>query len=440
MEGNIANIPINKLLKEAIPVIFCQDRSCRVIDYIDGSNIIMHFHDIPQRDVSQDGYFKYVNPVVLFDVGNLIRFTYCIASRRCPVFVSKSIKAYSFAGFGFGITTHTLLAQLSNLLSYNSNGYNCEDSITVDDNFKKRAISNLMQCLVKKEKVEFGICNLEEGKTLKNARYTTKRILGSGGFAITYSETDNFLQGKEIVIKELFMHDICSRDPQTLNIITSNLDDSAQIKNTAIAKFTAEADKIKDIEHPNIVKVYDTFAEYNTHYYTMEYFPNGSLDDLLVNGVIPEERAIKYIKGVASGLAKMHSMNMMHLDIKPSNIMLNNNDEVVIIDFGSTKRYDSLGVECTGNPLVLSNRFAAPELLANKHLKQFSPKADVYSLGATLFVMLTKRLPIDYRYTKGLSSIARLVIKAATAKFDHRIATVEEFVALLQRSDSTGVV
>ena len=90
-----------------------------------------------------------------------------------------------------------------------------------------------------------------------------------------------------------------------------------------------------------------------------------------MNGVIPEVRAIKYIKGVASGLAKMHSMNMIHLDIKPSNIMLNNNDEAVIIDFGSTKRYDSLGVECSGNPLVLSNRFAAPELLANKYLKQF---------------------------------------------------------------------
>lgn len=99
-----------------------------------------------------------------------------------------------------------------------------------------------------------------------------------------------------------------------------------------------------------------------------------------------------------------------------------------------------MGVECSGNPLVLSNRFAAPELFANKHIKQFSPKADVYSLGATLFVMLTKRLPIDYRYTKGLSSIAKQAIKVATAKFDYRISTVEEFVALLQRSDSTNVV
>lgn len=440
MEGNSADIPINKLLKEAIPVIFCQDRSCRVIDYIDGSNIIMHFHDIPQRDVSQDGYFKYVNPVMLFDVGNLIRFTYCIASRRCPVFVRKDIKAFCFTGHSYGITIHSLLAQLSNLLSYNSNGYNCEDSITVDDNFKKRAISNLMQCSVKLENREIGFYALREGTTLKNGRYTIKRMLGSGGFAITYLATDNFSQEKEIVIKELFMQDICSRDPQTLNIITSNLDDNTQIKNTAIAKFIGEAEKIKDIEHPNIVKVYDTFAEHNTYYYTMEYIPNGSLDDLLVNGAIPEERAIKYIKGVASGLAKMHSMNMIHLDIKPSNIMLNNNDEAVIIDFGSTKRYDSLGVECTGNPLVLSNRFAAPELFANKHLKQFSPKADVYSLGATLFVMLTKRLPIDYRYTKGLSSIAKQAIKVATAKFDYRISTVEEFVALLQISDSTNVV
>ena len=440
MEGNSADIPINKLLKEAIPVIFCQDRSCRVIDYIDGSNIIMHFHDIPQRDVSQDGYFKYVNPVVLFDVGNLIRFTYCIASRRCPVFVSKSIKAYSFVGRGYGITIHSLLAQLSNLLSYNSNGYNSEDSISIDNNFKRSAIVNLMQYLVKKEIVEIGVCNLQEGTTLKNGRYTIRRMLGNGGFAITYLATDNFCQGKEIVIKELFMQDICSRDPQTLNIITSNLDDNTQIKNTAIAKFIGEAGKIKDIEHPNIVKVYDTFAEHNTYYYTMEYFPSGSLDDLLSKGVITEERAIKYIKGVANGVAKMHSMNMIHLDIKPSNIMLNNNDEAVIIDFGSTKRYDSLGVECTGNPLVLSNRYAAPELFANKHLKQFSPKADVYSLGATLFVMLTKRLPIDCRYTKGLSSTAKRAIKAATAKFNYRIATVEEFVEILQRSDSTNVV
>ena len=89
---------------------------------------------------------------------------------------------------------------------------------------------------------------------------------------------------------------------------------------------------------------------------------------------------------------------------------------------------------------MLSNRFAAPELLANKHLKQFSPKADVYSLGATLFVMLTKRLPIDYRYTKGLSSTAKRAIKAATAKFNYRIATVEEFVEILQNNNSADVV
>ena len=187
------------------------------------------------------------------------------------------------------------MAQLSNLLSYNSNGYNCEDSITIDDNFKKRAISNLMQCLVKKEKVEIGVCNLQEGTTLKNGRYTIRRMLGNGGFAITYLATDNFCQGKEIVIKELFMQDICSRDPQTLNIITSNLDDNTQIKNTAIAKFIGEAEKIKDIEHPNIVKVYDTFAEHNTYYYTMEYFPSGSLDDLLSKGVITEEDTTVYL-------------------------------------------------------------------------------------------------------------------------------------------------
>ena len=129
----------------------------------------------------------------------------------------------------------------------------------------------------------------------------------------------------------------------------------------------------------------------------------------------------------------MHSMNMLHLDIKPANIMIGNDGEAVIIDFGSTKRYDSLGIACTGNPLVLSNRFAAPELFSNEKLYRFSPKADVYALGATLFTMLTRKLPIDYRRMKGISNNLKTAIRAATAKFDYRINNVEEFIAILDK-------
>ena len=272
---------------------------------------------------------------------------------------------------------------------------------------------------------------LQEGNTLNNGRYTIKKVLGSGGSAVTYLAVDSKEQNKEIVIKELFMNEFCKRDSKTYDIVALNSSDTEQIMKTAIAKFIGEVEKIKNIQHPNIVKVFDAFAEHNTYYYTMEYLPNGSLEDLLSKDKISEQDAVKYIKGVASGLAKMHSMNMVHLDIKPANIMLNNEEEAVIIDFGSTKRYDSLGMECTGNPLVLSNRFAAPELFANKHLTQFSPKADVYSLGTTLFVMLTKRLPIDYRRTKGLSNKIKKVIRCATAKFNYRINNIDEFLTIL---------
>ena len=421
-------ISLKELLQKANSLEFYKEQSSRVIDDVKERNVILHS---PLRKVSSDKYNKYTTPVLLFDAFNLIKFAYYPASKRFPIYVKKHIIAYKFVGSVKGVTTSSLLTQLSNLLSYNSNSYNSEYSVTISDDFRKRAIDNLLQCKIRIENVNLSTAFLQEGSTLNNGRYTIKKVLGSGGFAVTYLAIDSKEQNKEIVIKELFMNEYCKRDSKTYDIIAVNSNDNEQIIKTAIAKFIGEVEKIKTIQHPNIVKVFDTFAEHNTYYYTMEYLPNGSLEDLISKGKISEQDAVKYIKGVASGLAKMHSMNMAHLDIKPANIMLNNEGEAVIIDFGSTKRYDSLGMECTGNPLVLSNRYAAPELFTNKHLAQFSPKADVYSLGATLFVMLTNRLPIDYRQTKGLSNKIKKVVRCATAKFNCRINSIEEFFVLL---------
>ena len=421
-------ISLKELLQKANSLEFYKEQSSRVIDDVKGRNIVLKS---TLREVTSDEYNKYTTPVLLFDAFNLIRFTYYPASKRLPIFVKKHIKAYKFVGFVKGVTISSFLTQLSCLLSYNSYRYDSECSVTISDDFRKRAIDNLLQCKIRIENVNLSTTFLQEGSTLNNGRYTIKKVLGSGGFAVTYLAIDSKEQNKDIVIKELFMNEYCKRDSKTYDIIAVNSSDNEQIIKTAIAKFIGEVEKIKNIQHPNIVKVFDAFAEHNTYYYTMEYLQNGYLEDLISKGKISEQDAVKYIKGVASGLAKMHSMNMAHLDIKPANIMLNNEGEAVIIDFGSTKRCDSMGMQCTGNPLVLSNRFAAPELFTNKHLTQFSPKADVYSLGATLFVMLTKRLPIDYRYTKGLSNKIKNVIRRATAKFNYRINNIEEFLAIL---------
>ena len=419
-----------EFLEEAETIDFSQEQSCRVIDCIEGNDVKVEFQSFPVQNISSQYYNRYETPVVLFEPLNLIRYTYCVANKRIPVYVRKHIRAFRFKGFNKGVAIWELLTQISELLSYNNKCYERDDSITVDDNFRKRAIENLLRFRICVEEIS-QLSTLQLGAVLNNGRYTIKKVLGNGGFAITYLATDGNLQNKEVVIKELFMREYCMRNMQTYDVVVRPSCDADKLLKVAIAKFVGEAEKIKDVVHPNIIKVFDVFSEHNTHYYTMEYFPNGSLEDLLSKGEITEENAVKYIKCVANGLAKMHSMNMAHLDIKPANIMLNDDDEAVIIDFGSTKRYDSLGMECTGNPLVLSNRFAAPELFTNKHLTQFSPKADVYSLGAMLFVMLTKRLPVDYRRTKGLSNKIKKVIRCATAKFNYRINNIDEFLALL---------
>ena len=421
-----------ELLTKAIPCSFSQECSVRIIDCIVKGKCNAAYATM--REVTSQEYHKYNTPVLLFEADNLIRFAYCNASERMPLFVKKHINAFTLTNSPKLVHIQILLSRLEQLLSYTNNSYDHEDSITIDENFRKRAIENLLQCKIKLGTAVQNVLSLQEGTTLNNGRYVIKKVLGNGGFAITYLATDNAESGKEVAIKELFMQDVCQRNPLTFDIETPNNKTDKELLTVATAKFIGEAEKIKDAAHPNIIKVFDTFEEHNTYYYTMEYMPGGSLDSLLSQGCIDEETAVRYIKGVAHGLTKMHSMNMLHLDIKPANIMIGNDGEVVIIDFGSTKRYDSIGIACTGNPLVLSNRFAAPELFTNESARRFSPKADVYSLGVTLFVMLTRKLPVDFRRMMGISNNLRTVIRTATAaRVENRLGSIEEFVRMLDK-------
>ena len=420
--------PFYELLTEAVACRFKREKGYGVIDNL-GTGKRYSSGNMSSVEVSPYEYHKYDEPVLLFEVIDSIRFVFRNASRHRPVYVKKHIKAYKFPPSR--IPKFAIVHQLKHLLSYGSNACNEDVSITIDENFRERAIDNLLQCTMKIESDVQDVVALQKGVTLNNGRYVIKKVLGNGGFAITYLATDNMNPCREVVVKELFMQAVCRRNQSTSAVETLTDAESRHLLSVAIAKFVGEAEKIKDVVHPNIVKVFDTFEDYNTYYYTMEYLPNGSLDDLLSRGPINEEVAVGYIKGVADGLAKMHSMNMLHLDIKPSNILLGNNGEAVIIDFGSTKRFDSRGIQCTGNPLVLSNGFAAPELVLNKEASCFSPKADVYALGVTLFVMLTNKLPIDYRRISGISSNLKSAIKSATLPFEDRLCSVDEFVKML---------
>ena len=240
-------------------------------------------------------------------------------------------------------------------------------------------------------------------------------MLGEGGFGITYLGIQIGLE-RQIVIKEFFMKDYCERD-EFSNLIyvptSGNRDFVARFKE----KFLKEARHIAKLNHPNIVSIIDVFEENGTAYYAMEFAEGGSLADKVEReGCLSEEVATRYILQVANALKYIHERHMNHLDVKPGNIMLNENDNVILIDFGLSKQYDvSTGHQTSTTPVGISHGYAPIEQYKEGGVAEFSPETDIYSLGATFYYLLTgvrppgsleiseDGLPIDLLQAKNVS-------------------------------------
>jgi hypothetical protein len=161
-------------------------------------------------------------------------------------------------------------------------------------------------------------------------------------------------------------------------------------------KFIKEAKNIAKLKHTNIVKVIEVFEENETAYYVMEYIEGCSLQEVRDKGALPEKEALGYIRQVASALDYIHGLQMNHLDVKPSNILRKiNSDDVVLIDFGMSKQYDASGSQTSSTPVGVSAGYAPIELSTQNGVSQFSAPTDIYSLGATLYKLLTGNTPPD---------------------------------------------
>ena len=156
-----------------------------------------------------------------------------------------------------------------------------------------------------------------------------------------------------------------------------------------------EAINLSKLKHPNIIKVIESFEANNTIYYAMEYIDGGSLDDYIKkNHGLKEDEAITIIKQISSALSFMHNNKMLHLDLKPSNIMVKKSGSIVLIDFGLSKQYNSKGEPESSTKVGAGTPGYAPIEQANYcEGKEFPVTMDVYALGATMFKMLTGMRP-----------------------------------------------
>ena len=284
---------------------------------------------------------------------------------------------------------------------------------------------------------------LKTGHLLAGGRYRVERVLGQGGFGITYLAEQTGL-ARKVAIKEFFMREYCERVPGS-TAITQGSSGSRGLVDRFREKFIKEARAIARLSHKHIVRIIDVFEENNTAYYVMEYVGGGPLSEKSKGRALPEEAAVRYIRQVASALDYVHSQRMMHLDVKPGNLLLNSDDEAVLIDFGLSKQYDMSGEQTSSTPVGISHGYAPLEQYKRGGVGTFSPATDIYSLGATLYRLLTGETPPEAAdvsdeglpaLPEGLSAPVRRAVEAAMQPGRrNRPQSIGEFLALLENGN-----
>ena len=227
--------------------------------------------------------------------------------------------------------------------------------------------------------------------------YRIEAVLGQGSFGITYKasvvlsgELGELQSRVTVAVKEFFMRDFNGRSGTA---VTASAGGGlyADYK----VKFMREARNLSKLRHPGIVRVLEAFEANNTSYYAMEYIEGESLDHYIrLRGALSDREALSLIGQAGRALSFMHQNRMLHLDVKPLNLMRRADGRLVLIDFGLSKQYASDGNPESSTTIGGGTPGYAPlEQAQYDDAKDFPATIDVYALGATLYKMLTGSTP-----------------------------------------------
>lgn len=285
--------------------------------------------------------------------------------------------------------------------------------------------------------------SLKPGALLRHDTYRIEKVLGQGGFGITYLATDLNLERK-VAIKEFFPKEYCDRN-ETTSHVTIGTKNNVDFVNVLKEKFLKEARNIAKFDNPSIIKIHAAFEENDTAYYVMDFIEGMPVSDMVKkNGPLPVADATEYIEKVGEALSYLHAKHVNHLDVKPANIMIRRGDRMpILIDFGLSKQYDSEGNQTSTTPVGLSHGYAPMEQYNDGGVKEFSPQTDLYSLAATYYYMLSGIVPpqatrlVDEELTFTTSvpqALIPSILKAMSSGRRHRHETIREFLVEIDRA------
>lgn len=228
--------------------------------------------------------------------------------------------------------------------------------------------------------------------TVLHGTYRIDRYLSSGGFGNTYVAT-NIQFGEQYAIKEFFMRGISQRDNNNTTVSVSNTD-NRETFSSQLEKFKKEARRLRKLNNEHIVRVHDLFEENGTAYYVMDYIDGENLSDRLrrTGKPLPEAEVMQFLPQILDALEAAHKEGILHLDLKPVNIMVDKQGVVKLIDFGASKQQSAQGGATTSTAVSYTNGYAPREQM-EQNLEKFGPWTDFYALGATLYTLLTNKKP-----------------------------------------------
>lgn len=232
------------------------------------------------------------------------------------------------------------------------------------------------------------LSSLPVGTVLKG-KYRIKSHLSSGGFGKTYL-AEYGSRNTKVAIKEFFMNTANQREADGVTVSVDRTKENADAFDSQLVKFKKEYERLKQINNVHVVKVHECFEENGTAYYVMDYVEGDNLKGRLKQRRTPyaEKTVLGYLKQILDGLAAIHSAGLLHLDIKPANIMVTARGHAKLIDLGASKDYmRGVGVTVlTG--MARTDRYAPPEQIDGSYDK-LGPWTDFYALGATIYYLLT---------------------------------------------------
>lgn len=226
---------------------------------------------------------------------------------------------------------------------------------------------------------------LPENALLEDGKIRLERVLGQGGFGITYAAVSVAL-GIPVAVKEFFPEGSTRRGTQLVPPTTLLGQGFHETK----TRFLEEARLLARFQHPGVVRVFDAFSENNTAYLVMERLEGETLGSRLARvGTLPSSEIESLSLELLDALQAVHDAGLLHRDLKPDNVFLSSSARAVLIDFGSARGYS--GTKTVQHTRLVTPGYAAPEQYASS--ARFGPYTDLYGLAATLFHAASGQMP-----------------------------------------------